>query len=181
MRIDVQEKITEIYIILKHDLSLLELGLELMVSPRTAGIRGRGTRLKRTAKRRISGALIAIICALFSVGLTLEGLSFSMLGQRSVNLLSLVGITLGSIAIISAVKLWHEGRKLQSYRIPKKTITQKFVIKVTGKRRKNKDKNKKDMKKSKKKEDKKKKDTKKKDKKKKDKKKSDKKKDKKKK
>ena len=99
-----------------------------MVLPRTRGIRGRGTRLKRKAFKKLSAGLVAIICALFSIGLTLEGISISILGQSSLNALSVIGLITGFVAMITAVKLWSQGRKLQKYRIPKKSITQRFKI-----------------------------------------------------
>jgi hypothetical protein len=119
-----------------------------MVLPRTRGIRGRGTRLKKVAVTKLSGGVIGVICALFSIGLTLEGISLTYFGQRSLNLLSMIGIVIGSIAIAGGIKLWHEGRQLQNYRKPKRPVTNRFKIKIKKmakgkKRKKPKNKNKK--------------------------------------
>ena len=86
-----------------------------MVSPKTRGIRGRGTLLKRSAARKLSGGVIAIICALFSIGLTLEGLSLNTILSQPFNLLSLIGLIAGSSAIIASIGLWWQGRRLQRY------------------------------------------------------------------
>ena len=112
------------------------LGLEIMVSPKTRGIRGRGTRLKREAVKKGGGGLLAIICALFSIGLTLEGLSISSIFTQSLNLLSLIGLVGGSLAIGAALGLWIRGRKLQKYRKPKQKITTKWKMRSKKRSRK---------------------------------------------
>lgn len=86
-----------------------------MVSPKTRGIRGRGTLLKRSAARKLSGGVIAIICALFSIGLTLEGLSVNTFLNAPFNLLSLIGLIAGSAALVASIGLWLEGRRMQKY------------------------------------------------------------------
>ena len=86
-----------------------------MVSPKNRGIRGEGTRLKRKAMKKLSGGLIALICALFSIGLTLDGISISTSFSQSFNILSVVSLIMGSTAIIVAIGLWKKGRKLQRY------------------------------------------------------------------
>ena len=86
-----------------------------MVSPKTRGIRGRGTLLKRRAIKRVSAGLLTLICTLFTIGLTLEGLSISTLFSAPFNILSLIGIAVGSAAIIAAIGLWKQGTKLQNY------------------------------------------------------------------
>ena len=126
------------------------IGLAFMVSPHTRGIRGRGTRLKRKATKKFSGALVAIICALFSIGLTLEGLSITIIGQDSLNLLAIIGLITGIMAIVVAVRLWSEGNKLQKYWKRKKTINERFRISARkGKKRSKKKSNKKSKKKKK--------------------------------
>ena len=107
-----------------------------MVSPKTRGVRGRGTRLKREAMRKGGGGLLALICALFSIGLTLEGLSISTIFTQSLNLLSLIGLVGGSLAIAVAIGLWIRGRKLQSYRKPKQKITTKWKMRSKKRSRK---------------------------------------------
>lgn len=106
-----------------------------MVLPRTRGIRGRGTLLKRKAVRGLSSGFVALICALLTIGLTLDGLSLTVLGEDTFNILSIIGLAAGTTAIIGAIKLWHEGVKLQHYRKPKKTITQKFRIRSFQKKK----------------------------------------------
>jgi hypothetical protein len=86
-----------------------------MVSPRTRGIRGRGTLLKKKAVKGLGAGLITLICTLFTIGLTLEGLAISTLLSAPFNVLSLIGLTLGSAAIIAAIGLWREGTRLQNY------------------------------------------------------------------
>jgi hypothetical protein len=118
-----------------------------MVSPKTRGIRGRGTLLKRSAAKKLSGGLIALICALFSIGLTLEGLSMNTILNQPFNLLSLIGLIAGSTAIIVSLGLWREGRKMQNYWKRKRKFRPKWL--------KKKEKEKKDKKKEKEKKEKK--------------------------
>jgi len=105
-----------------------------MVSPRTRGIRGRGTRLKRLALKTGSGGLIAIICTLFTIGLTLDSIAFSSIISGPFNLLSIIGMVTGTIAILAALKFWSEGYKLQHYRKPNQKL--KYKIRKIGKNRK---------------------------------------------
>lgn len=86
-----------------------------MVSRKTRGKRGRGTLLKKKAMKKVSAGLITLICTLFTIGLTLEGISLSSLISQPFNLLSIIGLVVGSAAIIAAIGLWREGRKLQNY------------------------------------------------------------------
>ena len=106
-----------------------------MVSPKTRGIRGRGTRLKKQAVKKVSGGILALICALFSIGLTLEGISVSTIINSPINLLSLIGLFLGIVAIIVAVGLWKEGHKLQHYWKRKRNIKDRFRIRSKSRKR----------------------------------------------
>jgi hypothetical protein len=108
-----------------------------MVSPKTRGVRGRGTLLKKKAKRQLGSGLVAIICALFTVGISLEGISLTTMIDSSLNMLALVGLILGIIALATAFGLWREGHRLQKYWTRKKTISQRFRIK-SKKRKKSK-------------------------------------------
>jgi hypothetical protein len=97
-----------------------------MVSPKTKGKRGRGTLLKRKAMRKVSAGLITLICTLFTIGLTLEGISISTFFTQTFNLLSIIGLVGGSAAIIAAIGLWREGRRLQNYWKRKRKFFAKF-------------------------------------------------------
>ena len=97
-----------------------------MVSPKTKGIRGRGTFLKKKAMKKVSAGLITLICTLFTIGFSLEGISISTLFSNTFNVLSIIGLVIGSAAIIAAIGLWREGHRLQNYWKQKRKFFAKF-------------------------------------------------------
>ena len=119
-----------------------------MVSPKTRGVRGRGTLLKRKAKKQLGSGLLALICALFTVGISLEGISITTMIDSSLNILAVIGLVIGIIALATAFGLWREGHRLQKYWTRKKTMSQRFRIR-RKKRKKSKEKKTKGKKKKK--------------------------------
>jgi hypothetical protein len=107
-----------------------------MVSPKTRGIRGRGTLLKKKAFKGLSGGLIALICALFSIGITMEGISINNILTQPFNLLSIIGIVGGSSAIIAGIGLYREGHRLQNYWRRRRSVKQMFKIRDRKTKRK---------------------------------------------
>ena len=106
-----------------------------MVSPRTRGIRGRGTLLKKKAKRNISAGLITIICALFSIGITLDGIFLTTFFSPPFNILSIIGFVIGTTAIGAGFSFWMRGRKLQRYYKRKRNLKQKLEYRIRHKRK----------------------------------------------